>query len=280
MGLNSIFINLLVLSLIIMMTPVLLELPIKDANSTGKVNYLALGNSLAAGQTPDETISKGYADYIADNLVEAGYKVFFDKRYAVPGYRTDQVLADITNSIKKDLNGNTDTVGIQGYLALANIITLDAGANDLLQIINIDKDNGSVTFKPEDIQKAMTDLSANMGKIITVIKTINPNAKIYLMGYYNPLPALPPASEVLVKEMIVNINNILAQIARQANIAYIPTAEAMAKHATEYLPNPKDIHPGEAGYRLLADLFWEVIEQDLISGKNSNVSYGMTRTLY
>ena len=279
MSINLMFINQLMLSFIlIIMTAVLpRELTINPANNIGTFNYLALGDSLAVGQTPNETISKGYPDYIADKLAKAGYPGFFEKRYAVPGYRTDQVLADIKNNIKKDINDNIDNVGIKKYILSANIITLDAGANDLLQMINIDTDNWSVTFKPEDIQKAMADLSANMGEIITVIKTINPNAKIYLMGYYNPLPTLPPASEILVKEMIVNINNILAQIAKQTDIAYIPTAQAIAEHATEYLPNPKDIHPGEAGYRLLADLFWEVIEQDLTSVKNNNISHAIIR---
>ena len=97
------------------------------AQSGEKIDYVALGDSLAAGYTPNKTIDKGYTDFIAEKLNEE--EVLGDyQNFGVPGYTTDNVLASIDP---------TNPVNADRILAIskAEIITLDVGANDLLNLI-------------------------------------------------------------------------------------------------------------------------------------------------
>src|SRR4051794_4953576 len=91
-----------------------------------KLDYVALGDSLAAGQTPNKELGKGYTDYLANQLTKVGMLASFDKRFAVSGYTTTDVLNDLqTNVSKPDPNGNT--VEIQSAIKNAEIITIDGG---------------------------------------------------------------------------------------------------------------------------------------------------------
>ena len=51
-----------------------------------KIDYLALGDSLAAGQTPYKEFGKGYADYLAQQLNKVGVLASFNKQFAQSGY--------------------------------------------------------------------------------------------------------------------------------------------------------------------------------------------------
>lgn len=226
------------------------------------LNYLGLGDSLAAGKTPYKTLGNGYTDFLAYKLTATGCMGTFQKRYAVSGHKTNDVLNDIRNDVKKDLPEDTDTVGIRACIASADIITINAGANDLLQSVTIGP-TGTVTFDPAVIADTLSQVSINFGAIISEIKAINPSCKIYIMGYYNAFPHFPQASQQLLIPSMVALNNVLEQVALQTETTYVPTFDAIAQNAILYLPNPEDIHPNEDGYRLMADLLWEKIQLNL-----------------
>ncbi|WP_155837047.1 hypothetical protein [Aneurinibacillus terranovensis] len=70
---------------------VMYTIPADARADVKKADYLALGDSLAAGQTPYYKVGKGYPDYLAETMRSAGYKVTLDKRYAVPGYTNENL---------------------------------------------------------------------------------------------------------------------------------------------------------------------------------------------
>ena len=113
----------------------------------------------------------------------------FDKRFAVSGYTTSNLLNDIqTNVAKPDLNGNR--VDIQSAIKNAEIITIDVGANDLLQQIEINPTTREIIVDQEKLTTALNGVGENLATILTQIKSLNPNADIYIMGYYSPFPYL------------------------------------------------------------------------------------------
>ncbi|UUZ90923.1 SGNH/GDSL hydrolase family protein [Paenibacillus sp. P25] len=73
------------------------------------IRYLALGDSLAAGMTPTGGLDKSYADYLAASLQAAGYLTGYERRYAYPGYTTDNVLADLKANVTKSVYGGSRT---------------------------------------------------------------------------------------------------------------------------------------------------------------------------
>ena len=227
------------------------------ASETEKVNYVSLGDSLAAGQTPDKTLGKGYPDFIAEKFQEAGVLGTYVRDYAVSGYTTQNVLDDITNNVTKG-----DNPGIQAVLSQATHVTIDVGANDLLKTITIDKTTGAISFDQQEVQKTFAQIQQNLGQIVAGVKTINPNAKIFIMGYYNPFPHLPAESQPILKQSLDTLNTIIEQIAVKSGSVYVPTAEAIAANKN-FLPNPQDIHLSEDGYKTVAELFWSVMKPEV-----------------
>ena len=221
-----------------------------------KVDYLALGDSLAAGQTPNNTFGKGYTDFIGSQLEKIGVLASFDKRFAVSGYTTTNLLNDIqTNVAKPDLNGNR--VEIQSAIKNAEIITIDAGANDLLQQIEINRTTREIIVDQEKLTTALNGVAENLATILTQIKSLNPKADIYIMGYYNPFPYLPDQTQIT--SLLSLLNKTISDVGDTLDVAYIPTSASFEQNARVYLPNPLDIHPNVAGYLVLANEFWKAI---------------------
>ena len=70
-----------------------------------KMNYIALGDSLAAGMNPYGEIGYGYTDFVADALKNKNKLKFYTKEYTETDSDTEDLIKQITNysDIKKDL---------------------------------------------------------------------------------------------------------------------------------------------------------------------------------
>lgn len=219
------------------------------------IHYVSLGDSLAAGQTPNKQFDLSFGDYLANHLKEIDALGSFDKRFAVSGYTTKNVLDDMIANIEKtDASGNS--ASIQDILANATYITISAGANDLLQKV-IDEKTDTITVDLGIIEAALKKVHLNTSQIIAEIKNIQPNAVIHVMGYYNPLPHLPERQQLIVKMLLHSLNQTLQQAAIHGDAIFVSTAEAFNESAKAYLPNPLDIHPNREGYLVLANRFWQ-----------------------
>jgi lysophospholipase L1-like esterase len=217
-----------------------------------KVDYLALGNSLAAGQTPYREIDDGYTDFLADKLDRIGYLKSYSNRFAVPGYTTEDVLEDIQDDVEKD--GES----IRESIEEAEIITLDAGANDLLK--EMDFSPSGVSIDPAKIPVVMDQVSRNLKEILEEIDDLNPDADVYVMGYYNSFPYLPADQQQQLLPVLHLLNKNIAKVTLKAKATYVPTADAIAEDFQTYLPNPADIHLSKEGYQVLANEFWDKLK--------------------
>jgi lysophospholipase L1-like esterase len=221
---------------------------------TEPVTYLALGDSLAAGQTPYFKIGKGYADLLADDLDEIGFLTSFSKQYAFSLYTSQRVLDDIVNDVRK---GKDDTIGIRANIAKADMITIDAGANDLLQ--KMERTDEGLSINPADLSVVLTQVESNIKAILGEINSLNPEAKVYVMGYYNAYPYLPADQQEQFLPILNELNEVIKEAAINEGGVYVPTKEAMAANVKVNLPNPSDIHPSVKGYEKIAGEFWKVV---------------------
>ena len=137
---------------------------------------------------------------------------------------------------------------------------MDIGANDLLQQI-IDPTTGSikVDVDQQKLIAALTGVGENLVNILTQIKTLNPNADVYLMGYYNPFPYASVETKAQLTILLNQLNQTIENAGKPFNVTFVPTANSFAVNGTALLPNPQDIHPNEAGYLTLANQFWKTI---------------------
>ncbi|MGO4889573.1 S-layer homology domain-containing protein [Anaerobacillus sp. MEB173] len=218
------------------------------ANSNQDViDYLALGDSLAAGVTPYREFDKGYPDFLAEKLELHHDLNTFNKGYATSGYTSANIVDDI----------QTNKENIQKAIRKANLITLTVGANDLLKAIGPIDQNLSVD--PAVISGILTDIGTNITKIVTAIQTINPEADIYIMGYYNPFPYHPVELQPTLNSLLENLNNTILAVSNKFGVTYVPTAKPFAANYERYLPNPQDIHPSLEGYEAIAEEFYKAI---------------------
>jgi len=239
--------------LALMLTP---TMAFAQNSESQKLDYVALGDSLAAGTTPYNKISDGYTDFLSNKLKEMGVLSSFNKSFAVPGYTTTDVLKDIQDNVSKQ-DSTGENINIQTAIKQAEIITLDAGANDLLTQLVIDKTTGKVSYDQAKLETALKGVGENTAKIVGAIRTLNPTAKIYLMGYYNPFPYFPAEQQELLLPLLDLLNKTLSEAGKAFNVVFVPTGVAFKGSAKDYLPNPENIHPNEKGYLVIANNFWK-----------------------
>ena len=230
--------------------------PVVTHANTEKINYIALGDSLAAGQTPYFQWDKGFTGYISEHFEEFGVLASYTNDFALPAYTTGQVLADIVEN--KEINGIT----LQETLKNANLVSVTAGANDLLREVKIDKANGTITYDPLKVMSTVAKIQSNLTSIVDEIKTYNPEAAIYLTGYYNAFPYLPTVQQEQIKEVLKGLNGIIQQVAVENGATFVSMDGIFDERTRFYLPNLNDIHPSLSGYEKMSEQFINVYDKE------------------
>ncbi|MDQ0243489.1 lysophospholipase L1-like esterase [Bacillus fengqiuensis] len=221
-----------------------------SASTKEGIHYVALGDSLTAGQTPYRQWDKGYADFVADYLDKKGQLGAFTKEFAVSGYTSSDLLHDIeTNKM-----GKSST--IQEAITKADMITIHVGANDFLREANFDYENGKVTIDSTKVPMLINQVTENVNAILQHISVMNPYAKVYVLGYYYPFPHLENTDQERVLRMMnALINNALMLTSGENGTVYISFENLFDTYPAAYLPNAQDIHPSLDGYAFMASEF-------------------------
>ncbi|KKB36966.1 SGNH/GDSL hydrolase family protein [Bacillus thermotolerans] len=207
------------------------------------VRYVALGDSLAAGQTPNREIGVSYTDLIAMALQQNGQLESFSKSLAFPGYTTEQVLEQLNTREARSL------------IQRADLITISAGANDLLPLIQNDTVRGMLSYEAIPVAFRLNTVRKNYIKLFKEIKEINPRADVYAMGYYFPYPHVKSMQKPAVAGQLDILNQIIEQEAGRAGAEFVPVAHYFGVNADSLIPNAADVHPAPAGYLSMANLF-------------------------
>lgn len=220
--------------------------------------YIAVGDSLAAGQTPNSQIDTGYSDLIAQELASHQPVAFYSKNLAFPGFTTEDVLERIQSPEAKEV------------LSASNIITLSAGANDLLQLVQSNPAQGTLVFQQIQADFALNKARINTEMILAELKKTAPQADIYVMGYYFAYPHVRDSQKEGTALQLDRLNAILEQSAEKADVKFVSVGEAFGDNAVDKVPNPGDVHPNVKGYQAMANAFldayqpgWEVEDQEL-----------------
>lgn len=218
-----------------------------------QADYVALGDSLALGINEVGLIGLGYTDFVAQTLQQDGLITSYNKGFTYSGYTTKNVLEDIQNNVEKSVVGfgyQSEKVKLRTSIKEAEIITLTAGANDLIPIL---KESQTTGINAVAMLKASQEAIKNIAAILEEIKKLNPRAQVYVMGYYNSFPYY---SEDLQQQFIMLLKVMNATIkttVEKAGAVFVPTYDIVAKDVPSYLPNPENIHLSEAGYLAVAN---------------------------
>lgn len=203
--------------------------------------YIALGDSIAAGQTPYSEIDAGYTDFIALQLMRHGKLIEFSKELAFPGYRVENVIETVQSEKAEQL------------LKEATLITVSAGANNLLPLISHNPQQGTLTFSQLNANFALNEVRIQMQELMALIREKAPKANIYVIGYYFPYVSVHEEQQQGAKKALQLLNDILKQESERAGHTFVDVYEAFDEKQASYLPNVRDVHPNQLGYRIIAN---------------------------
>jgi len=210
-----------------------------------RINYVCLGDSLAAGQNPYGEIGYGYTDYLKDYLA-TNNKLRKYSDYAISGYKTTDVISDIA------INRELENDNIREDLRESDLVTLSIGANDFLESFSI----SDLNFNDVELYiKKIDDIIIKLDKTLKVIREYA-KQQVILIGYYNPFPILYNITPQNIDKIFNYADSKYSEIASKYNIDYLSIYEAF-KEDSSFLPNPFDIHPDINGYKKISDLLIE-----------------------
>ncbi|ALC91472.1 hypothetical protein AM500_18010 [Bacillus sp. FJAT-18017] len=235
------------LSSTLLISSLVLSLPfVTSAKNVVKqdFDYVALGDSLAAGQTPYKELKDGYADFLADRFTQSQYNVELDN-FGVSGYKTTNILNELTNPANPKFNS------LRAAIQDAELVTIDIGANDLLA------DLSKIQQNPLLAHGAIKKIGENLYGILSTVDSIKRDSKVYVMGYYNPFPHLPQEQQASLLPLLTSFNQMIETIALANGDVFVPVDQVIKKYEKEYVPNPADIHLSSQGYEAIAKEFWK-----------------------
>jgi len=161
----------------------------------------------------------------------------------------------------------------------ADIITISAGANDMLHAVKVNKTNHTLNFNKDNAARMLNEAGENLVEIQMLIKALNPDAQIYVMGYYNPFPYLPKEARPEISKLLDELNRNIEQSTIHCGTVFVPTRSVIARDYQKYIPNPKNIHLSLAGYAQVAGQFWKEVQPAVLfpefrvktNGRNSDL---------
>jgi lysophospholipase L1-like esterase len=234
--------------------------------------YLALGDSLAYGyhaaQFQEELKSKGFAEaanfndgYVND--FGAALKLFNPKLQIVndgcPGETTETMIHGSGVGPEFCAGGPTGTpfpkaflhhpypgTQLEDALAIAkqpgvNTITLDIGANDILQFLGSACGfPATFTCTPAQIEAEIGHVTANVGSILAQLRAAAPKAKIIFVSQYNPYPTVL-SPEGTGDATVEGLNAALKAVAATDGVSFANTARVINFSGTHGGPESGDI---------------------------------------
>ncbi|WP_077702316.1 SGNH/GDSL hydrolase family protein [Virgibacillus dokdonensis] len=203
----------------------------------------AIGDSLTQG-VGDETKQGGYVGALEQIMTQANTEASFDN-FGVRGNRSDQLLKrlqqdDIIASIKQ-----------------ADIVFITIGANDVMRVL---KEN-ITNLQMEAFEKARVDYEKRLHKILTNIRTVNADTKIYLLGFYNPFGQY--FKDIKELKLIADNWNKTGKeiITTYENSSFIPISDLFS-NTDENLFAEDNFHPNQLGYERIAERIFEVLKNE------------------
>lgn len=261
--------------------------------STQTVNYVALGDSITAGGgtyvgTVSKYLSQKYGNCKTDNLAMDGWTSsnLLDALTNPSNAMYNRMNSALANAdyVTLDIGSNDLMIGAMEIIAdcfgctydqlgavtgawsqkISNATGIYAGII-YMQAMSIATSIRYRLLYGSEITKIVKQYETNYQKIITAIKTVAPNAKIYVGNLYNPYVDAAPV--YLGSYCVVNLESFAAtNMVKMNNIIARHSAGLTVVDLYNTINNPMyikgdvvnydyDPHPNQAGHNAIANKF-------------------------
>ncbi|TCT25046.1 lysophospholipase L1-like esterase [Melghiribacillus thermohalophilus] len=194
------------------------------------IHIVAIGDSLTQG-VGDQSEQGGYVGIVQQHLKQRGHIQAFGKR----GLRTDQLIKRLEEQ------------EIAAAIKQADIVILTIGANDVMQVVK----NHFTELTYEKFVEEQLPYQERLRKIFERIRTLNGDAKIYLLGMFNPFEQY--FGDIQELDRIVDDWNRIGRntVQQFPPAVFIPTKDLFSNR-DHNLFHSDHFHPNTKGYELIA----------------------------
>ncbi|WP_421384789.1 SGNH/GDSL hydrolase family protein [Bacillus salacetis] len=220
------------------------------------LKIVSIGDSLTQG-VGDETESGGYVGILNHTFEDNELSISIEN-FGKRGNRTDQLLKRLGNKEIASSIKNSDVV----------LITI--GANDIMKIVK----SNFIDLRVETFEKEKQNYRKRLRAIFNKINELNPDAKVYLIGFYNPFEGY--FGDIKELEIIMNRWNDEGKAVTEEyeNVSYIPTADLFKDTNLELLSEDY-FHPNTSGYKRIAKRVLEYVEEIILEREPDKESIEM-----
>lgn len=223
------------------------------------IYYLSLGDSLAAGQTPNNTIEESYGDYVSEYLKDKEVLEFYTKKFAKSGYRSIDLLNDLESNKKIKVDGKEIT--IKHALIKADLVTVSIGSNDLFYKLNIGTEFDLSEF--DDIYTYVDESISDVDKLLYELRK-SCKEQIMVFGFYNPFTNFSSTLSDVVEPVIVYANDKMRSLTKKYDMTYVDIHDTFLAN-NEYLPSKLEIHPTKDGYKAMGRAVIDLIDEKMLA---------------
>jgi lysophospholipase L1-like esterase len=226
-----------------------------------KKHYLALGDSLAFGYQIDKDYFHGYArDYLAE-LKGHGVRDMFD--IGCPGETSTTLIRGGCPVLPKFMPSQLSValLYLKTHRSTVSPVTLDVGANDMLNDIN----PTTCVMNTAQYQRDLALLDANLRQVIlpklhaALTVQSRTTGDLLIMNYYDPYQNICPGQLSYTLTLNQHLANDVQGYGTIVNVfdafggASVPNVNLCSY--TWMCHNPADVHPTDRGYQVIANTF-------------------------
>ncbi|MCL6636723.1 MAG: lysophospholipase [Alicyclobacillus sp.] len=195
------------------------------------LRLLALGDSLAVGF--GDTSGRGFVGDVVQQLHQSGHQVQL-RNLAVNGLTSAGLLSQLQQP------------ATQSAVQTADVVLLSIGGNDLRSAATLPN------LDPQRVEQALNPFAQRLHEVLAQLQTLNPHARVLLVGLYNPYADLA-GSSAETNALLLQWNEREQQVASAfANVTVVPTFDLFAAQPAAYL-YVDHFHPNSVGYQRIAD---------------------------
>lgn len=223
----------------------LLEQCLDDSRSmeNDPLQIVGLGDSLTVGIGDDEQL-EGYIGRLKQKLTRHHCPATIEN-FSQSG----STSADLMTQIKEE-------EAIVKAIIQADLILFTVGANDLVNIFKKHKVNIEQTVV-DKVQKAYAH---HIDEILTDLRTLNEEASIYVIGFYNPFAPISAEHEPL-HALVPNWNAITErQVSTVEQAYFVPIDDIFTRKLEQFLAEDL-FHPNPLGYERITERLFTYIQR-------------------
>ncbi len=215
------------------------------------MHYVALGDSLAQGYPYYlQNKSLGYTDLISRHLTDTEKRNVIYSNFGISGYTSTDLLNQLSNK------------QVLQKISNADIITVNIGGNDMLRALGKDGNDYA------SVLDSISIYSDNLIQIFAKIRSLNPDAYIYIANVFNPsTPHDQDINHAAAAKLVFYINKLISEVTAPYNVKVIDISNLFVGHeyGEAYSWFHDKIHPNHTGYSEMSKPFINAIHHDLSS---------------